>query len=411
MRSIITRGISTLLVFAPATMLGQAKPQRRSVTLGQAVAAALQANLDILLSRSSEDSARSERAISSALPNPNIGGIPNTPYQYAVSIPLDVMPGRVYRTRAAGIGVHASESDRDDMARQVRFAVSRAFADVLLAQEKRELTTARRAIVLQLLVADSARYRIGDVPVQNLVRSEVELARADAQLARANVDLETDGSLLQALMGINERDSTLSVSGSLTYLALVAPDEATLASASMRRSDLAAAEDRVEQSLVLQKAATALLLPTPIFSFVRQYTAPFENGHFYSLGISFDLPVLNWRSGERARAAVAAKTAQLARRRTEIALHRDVSTALAEFRIQRALVERYQSGLLQRVDESALAVRYAYGRGASSLLDVLDAVRAQQDVHTDYITALHDYWLSVYALNAAVGSDVLGMNR
>jgi len=152
-----------------------------------------------------------------------------------------------------------------------------------------------------------------------------------------------------------------------------------------------------------------LLLPTPIVSYVRQYTGPFESGHFYSFGLSFDLPILNLRGGERERAAAGVASAQFAHDRTGIVVQREVAAAEAEFRIQRALVERYESGLLQHMDEGLSAVRYAYSRGASSLLDVLDAVRSHDEVRSDYVVALHDYWVSVYALNAAVGIDVFGV--
>ena len=45
----------------------------------------------------------------------------------------------------------------------------------------------------------------------------------------------------------------------------------------------------------------------------------------------------------------------------------------------------------------------AYLLSQWSLLEVLDALRAQQDVMTDYYTALHDYWIAVAVLRAAQG--------
>ena len=39
------------------------------------------------------------------------------------------------------------------------------------------------------------------------------------------------------------------------------------------------------------------------------------------------------------------------------------------------------------------------------VLEVLDAVRAQQDVLTDYYGALHDYWIAVFGLHAARGES------
>lgn len=382
---------------------------QQGVTLPQAIATALHSNPDALIARATIDSSRGERRIAAALPNPTLTGLPNAPYQYAVSLPLDIMPSRLYRTRAAGIGVQASTLDRNDVLRQLRLSVTRAFLDVLLAQERHALARDRRAAVLQLLAADSARVRAGDAPARNLVRSEVELARADAEQARADVDVQVARGTLQALMGVVHPDSGFVAIGSLAYRALATPPESLAMLALSNRADFNAARLRVQGSRQLQHLASSLVLPTPVVSYVRQYTAPFESGHFYSFGVAFDLPLLNLRGGERERAAAGVASARFAQDRSGMGVQRDVAAAEAEFRIQRALVERYESGLLRRMDESLTAVRYAYARGASSLLDVLDAVRSNAEVRLDYVVALHDYWMSVHALNAAVGVDVFGV--
>ena len=390
--------------------IGTSRPAlgQQGVTLPEAIATALRDNPDARIARAAIDSARGERKIASALPNPTLSGMPNTPYQYGVSLPLDIMPSRFYRTRAASIGADATVLDRSDVLRQLRLSVARAFFDVLLAQERRTLALDRRAAVLQVLAADSARVRAGDAPARNLVRSEVELARADAEHARADVDVQAARGTLQALMGVNRPDTGFVALGSLAFRRFPTPPDSLAALALRNRADFHAAQQRVQGSRESQHLASALVLPTPVVSYVRQYTAPFESGHFYSLGLSFDLPLLNLRGGERARAAASVASAQFAQDRTAIAVQRDVAAADAEFRIQRALVERYESGLLRRMDEGLGAVRYAYARGASSLLDVLDAVRSSAEVRADYVTALHDYWVSVYALNAAAGIDVFG---
>jgi len=49
--------------------------------------------------------------------------------------------------------------------------------------------------------------------------------------------------------------------------------------------------------------------------------------------------------------------------------------------------------------------RYAYGTGATSLLELLDAIATWSDTRSAYYSALHDYWISVYALERAVGMD------
>jgi len=49
--------------------------------------------------------------------------------------------------------------------------------------------------------------------------------------------------------------------------------------------------------------------------------------------------------------------------------------------------------------------RYAYGTGAISLLELLDAIATWSVTRSDYYTALHDYWVSVFAVERAVGRD------
>ena len=383
----------------------------QGVTLREALDLALRRNPDILIAGSVVDSARSERRIAAALPNPILSGNPNTPYQYAVSIPIDLTPNRYFRTRAAAVGLEAAAADRADVRRQITFAVARAFFDVLLGQDKLRLSVERREEVRRLLMADSVRVRAGDMPRHNLTRTEVEMARADAEVARGEVDLQVARLTLHGLIGAELADTAKAVRGSLAYRRLDPLTDSLVAVALFRRPDFDASTQRVTQSVVAQRGVAARVFPTPVVSYVRQYTAPFESGHFYSIGLSFELPSLNLYAGERARAAASVDQAQMARRRVEVQLERDVNTALAQFRIQRALVERFESGLMGRVDESVEATRYAYAHGASSLLDLLDAMRSQRDVRTDYYTALHDYWTSVFGLNAAVGTDVFDVGE
>lgn len=383
-----------------------ASARTKGTTLATAIATALSRNTDVLTAAAVLDSARAEKGIAREYPNPVLAGQPNTPYQYAASIPLDITPRRYYRVRSAALGVAAVDADRRDVQRQTTLAVTRAFFDALLADRQRALAVERRAAVLQVLQADSVRYRSGDIPEHALARSEIELGRADADLERTGIDVAHTRIALQGLMGIEHADTAFAAIGSLDYHSIEVSEGALLATAHAHRPDLQGAVQRVEQSNTGKRAAAALLFPTPELSYVRQYTAPFESGHYYSLGLAFELPSINLYRGERRRAAAGAAAAQLSERRVDMQLERDVQLAVSDFHLQRSLVERYQSGLLPKIEETVSAARYAYLRGAASLLEVLDALRTQQDIRSEYAAALHDYWSSVSALNAAAGVNV-----
>jgi cobalt-zinc-cadmium efflux system outer membrane protein len=409
----LIRGVVVAAIL-PAPLAAQRtespRPER-CVTLSEAIQIARSHNIDVRAAQTAIDSARAERRIAGAFPNPVAAGTPNTPYQYSLSLPLDVTPQRAFRERVASLGASATEYDRTDAERQTTLAVSRAFFDALLADERQHVAVQRRDALAQLLRADSSRFRAGDLAERNLTRGEIELARADGDVARARADVQASRTVLQGVMGLTPSDSELTPMGSLDYRRLEIPPDSLIVVARARRPDLRAATTRVDESDAARRMAASLLIPTPTLAVARQFSAPFGNGSYYSLGLALEVPSLNLYGGQRERAAAGAASARLAEQRTRTQIEREVTLAIAEFRVQRALVERYQAGLLTKVADGVAAASYAYSRGAASQLEVLDAVQTERDVRTEYMTALHDYWVSVYAVNAATGADVFGVTR
>jgi cobalt-zinc-cadmium efflux system outer membrane protein len=393
---------TALALLVAACALLPVRLAAQGLTLRQAVDSALRNNPDLGIARSLADSARSETRIASALPNPQYAIVPNTPTQYSATVALDVGPQRIYRMRASDAGARATRMDVDEGARQVVLATQRAYYDVLLADARRTIVTDRRGIMRQLVLADSARVRAGDIPERALIRSVVELVRADADVARAAIDAQTVRLTLQGLMGVASPDTALRLADVLTGPA-VPVDTSMTGDFIDGRPDVAASRVREAQSVAAQHLAGAAVVPVPQLTVVRQYSAPFESGRYYALGLGFEIPIFNQYRGQRERAAAGRDAAAHARQRVELQASRDVRSAVAQFRAQQSLLAQYESGVIARVEQNVEATRYAYSRGATSLLEVLDALRAQQDVLTDYYTALHDYRVAGAALDAARG--------
>ena len=389
----------------PLALQGQATSSRAAtgLTLDAAVDSALKHNWDVRTSIAVGDSARAETRIARAYPNPTVSAIPNTPFQYAATLPIDVGPQRVFRTRVSDLGARAARSDIQESARQVVLAVRRAFYDVLLADAKREVVAARRGIMAQLVAADSARVRVGELPARALTRSQVELLRTETDLARAGIDAQSSRLVLQGLMGVVAADTALVVNGELRFRDLSFDTGGDVRAALARRPDIESSRIRDSQSVAAQKAARSLVLPVPQVTYVRQFNGPFDSGHYYAFGLGFELPVLNRYGGQKARADAAHEAAGVARRRIEAQATREIQSTMVEFLAQRALVLRYEAGVITKMEEGVAAARYAYARGATSLLEVLDALRTQQDATIEYRTALHDYWVAAYSVEAANG--------
>ena len=77
--------------------------------------------------------------------------------------------------------------------------------------------------------------------------------------------------------------------------------------------------------------------------------------------------------------------------------------SLGTYQIMRESVQKFQGELLKGADDVLTAKRFRYERGQTTLLDLLDAQRADHDIHQSYNDALADV---AKALSAAGLLDV-----
>lgn len=392
---------------AQALVAQSVAPQRDGLTLDQAVARALQENPDVRLARLRVDSSRAEIRIARSYANPSLAITPNNPWQYSVAAPFDVGPQRTYRVRTAADGADAAGHDARDTERQVRFAVRAAFYDLVLADTIRAITREQHDIFRDLLVADSARVRAGDIPERNLVKSELELAKADADLSRADASVRAARVALQAVIGVANIDTSFRVRGSLVPRALPALAAGATDSLIAQRPDVRAAQTRTRASDDARRLATSLLVPVPGLLLVQQRDEPFPNGQHYALGISAQLPIWNWFSGERQRADASLKQSQVSEERVRVQAAAEVAAAFDQFHSAELLAQKLNAAMLDKARAALETARFAYSSGAISYLDLLDAVRTYGEVRADAATAGHDYWVSAYAVARALDQEVV----
>jgi outer membrane protein, heavy metal efflux system len=125
------------------------------------------------------------------------------------------------------------------------------------------------------------------------------------------------------------------------------------------------------------------------------------------ISLSGTLPILYQQQGEirRADADVATQTALLAKAEAQIAA--DVESAFAAYETTRALVERMEGHLLERARRARDLTALQYEKGATSLLDYLDAQRTYIAVNAEYLQDLANYWDAVFQLEAASATELL----
>lgn len=399
--------VAALLALGAPPAAAQETSALPTLTLDDAIARAREANADLVAARLRVDSARAEHTIAVALPNPMFSATPANPSQYAAQLPLDIGPARYFRAKVTTQGVGAARLDLLDADRQILFAVRQAFYDVLLADSLAALAANQADTFRQLLAADSARLRDGSIAERELTSTMLQLAHANALLAHAVAQQHAARLTLQTLMGVARPDTLLRLSGGLVYHPIDVNADSVLALAVADRPDLAASALRVDQSGSAVSLAKAALVPMPLVGAVYQPAQPFASGSHFAPSVGVSLPLLYAFSGEHARARASLAAARVAQQHTRSQVHADVTLAFDGYLTARELADRYACGLLAEATAALDATRYAYERGATALPDLLEAIRSYADTRSDYLTAVHDYWLSVFALERAAGARII----
>jgi cobalt-zinc-cadmium efflux system outer membrane protein len=85
----------------------------------------------------------------------------------------------------------------------------------------------------------------------------------------------------------------------------------------------------------------------------------------------------------------------------------DVANAYEALKSNDEIVQLYTSGYLKQAQDSRDISQYAYGRGAASLLDFLDAERSYRSTQLAYRQALAAYMIALEQLKEAVGARSL----
>jgi cobalt-zinc-cadmium efflux system outer membrane protein len=132
-----------------------------------------------------------------------------------------------------------------------------------------------------------------------------------------------------------------------------------------------------------------------------------SGGNTMGGGVSFDLPFHDQNQGNIARADVAVQQATEMVTASRFLVLTDVASAFAAFQTSAKIAALYESGYLDQARRSLEITTFAFQRGASSLLAVLDAERTYRDVQLKYRQALATLMTNVRQLNFVVGKQVV----
>jgi cobalt-zinc-cadmium efflux system outer membrane protein len=144
----------------------------------------------------------------------------------------------------------------------------------------------------------------------------------------------------------------------------------------------------------------------------RDVTAQINYTHTAALNTtalfgSIQIPIFDRNQGEIARTRFAITQAQEQQRAANDQVLTDVRDAYEGLQTNDQIIQLYRSGYLDEAQQDRDISEYSYKRGATSLLNFLDAERSYRATQIAYRQALASYLLAIEQLREAVGTRTL----
>jgi len=395
----------------------------RVISVDDAVRIALAYNQSLRAQRLNIDQNRAQEITAALKPNPTfttlIDTIPvfspqlirgNTQI-YAESLAYTYERGgkREKRVAVAKDNTDVSAKTVIDNERQLRFQVVQAFINVLLAKSVLQFANEDLANFSQEVDLNRARVQAGDLGEGDFLKISLQKLQFQQDVFSAELSLVQAKAALRQLLGYQSVTDDFDVSGTLAHkkqvVLLADLERAALAA----RPDLQAARSGVK--LAQDNVSLAFGNRAKDWTWAGDYTfqsiGPTSPNSAIGFSLSFELPIHDRNQGEIARSQAAVHQAVETQSSAEVGVQTDVVNAYYGLQTDEQILSLYESGYLDQATQSRDITNYAYGRGAATVLDVLDAERSYRATQLGYRQALAAYMTGLEQVNQAVGTQVI----
>ena len=273
----------------------------------------------------------------------------------------------------------------------------------LLFQQSRIATQREFAgYAAQSLGAAESRLKIGDISPSEANRFRLDAARAQNDLRQAEVDARR--ARFEVAKTIGAEADAEKIAAELTPLTTLLPGQAVstlgagLSAADAnadQRTDLLAAANRVSaaeaaRALAKSIATRDVTLSAQFDRWPASSANPQGTGNSFSVYFSIPLSVRHGNEGEAKRAASDLLSARDTLLRLRVQAVAESQLFYDAWRAGFDRATRVERGILPLAREVATAAEFAYKKGATTVLDLLDARRTLKQVELDAAQAQAD---------------------
>jgi len=317
---------------------------------------------------------------------------------------------RELRLESAQEGTRITQSQHEDLQRNMIFALRAAFVGTLQAKYILDLAKADLEYYDKIIDVSRVRFKAGDLAQIDLDRIELLRVQYESEIETAIVDLRT--AKIQLLQLINDRTPVdqFDVTGPFDFSDALQTLETYRDAALAARPDLQAALQAIQQSQTNHKLAISNGSTDPTYAawFTNNSSTNNPNGP-ETIGVSVSIPlrIFDRNQGEKKRTLIDIDRSQQASEATRVQVFSDVDTAYELVRSNITLLKPYKD----KYNDQALRVRdtvtFAYEHGGASLMDFLNAQSDYRQVQLAYAQLIGAYLTAAAQLNLAVGREAI----
>jgi cobalt-zinc-cadmium efflux system outer membrane protein len=200
------------------------------------------------------------------------------------------------------------------------------------------------------------------------------------------------------------------VSGPFDFKAELMPQQEFRNIALEGRPDLKAAVQNVELAKITYQLAVANGSTDPTFSGWWTHNPSFNNPYdFNTIGASISIPlrIFDRNQGQKELTKIDIGRNERLRDAAEAQVYNDVDSAYVTLVSEVNLLRPYKEKYLELASAVRDRMSFSYKNGGASLLDYLDAEKADRDTRLAYLNLIGSYLTAAAQMSMAVGREVL----
>jgi outer membrane protein TolC len=326
-------------------------------------------------------------------------------WYFGVSQQFEFPTKQILRGRIASKESKELLQEIDLLRLNIMYQVKQAFYSLLLSQENFKYAQQNLELSKDFLQKAQFKFESGDVAKVEVLRAQVEVAKAENSLRRIHSEVQLAKANLNFLMA-RRKYQPIKVLGELKTKP-IALDLGTLKQNALSfRPEMKKIHFSLERQNLQKSFAAQTYLPDFEIG-VNRHKVEGE-GKWWDFTLSFNIPLFFWQPvrGEIAEANANIRALRQDIEHMENAIALEVEDAYLNAVAAISQIEMFEEGILKQAEEVYNMFSYSYKEGDISSLELIDARRTLIESQTSYVDALFNYRLAIVALEKAIGQPL-----